>query len=42
MTEAAASVVGQEAWDGFIRAQIHHREEMPKFRSKKDILKSLI
>ena len=40
VTEAAACAVGHEARDGFIRARIHHREEMPKFRSKKDIMKS--
>ena len=38
VTEAAAAVVGQRARDGFIRARAHHRETMPCFRSKKDVL----
>ena len=38
VTEAASSVVGQEARDGFIRARAHHREAMPVFKSKKHIL----
>ncbi|KAG0702586.1 hypothetical protein GWK47_025063 [Chionoecetes opilio] len=38
MTEAAAAVVGQQARDGFIRARAHHRETMPCFRSKKDMM----
>lgn len=38
VTEAAAVVVGQQARDGFIRARAHHRESMPSFRSKKDIM----
>ena len=33
VTEAAASVVGHEARDGFIRARAHHREVMPTSRS---------
>lgn len=38
VTEAAAAVVGQQARDGFIRARAHHRETMPCFRSKKDMM----
>ena len=38
VTEAAAEVVGQDRRDGFVRARIHNREKMPKFRTKKDIL----
>ena len=38
VTEAAASVCGQEARDGFIRARIHHRQEMPEFRTKANIM----
>ena len=36
--EAAAAVVGQQARDGFIRARVHHRQTMPSFRSKQDIM----
>ena len=39
VTEAAAAVVGFDARDGFIRARAHHREDLPEFTSKKDILK---
>ena len=39
VTEAAAAVVGFDARDGFIRARVHHREELPEFKSKKDIMK---
>ena len=38
VTEVAAAVVGQQALDGFIRARTHHREAMPSFRQKKDIM----
>ena len=38
VTEAAAAVVGHEARDGFIRGRVHHREGMPSFKSKKDIV----
>ena len=38
VTEAAAAVVGKEARDGFIRARIHHREDMPVFKTKQHIL----
>ena len=38
VSEAAASVCGQEARDGYIRARIQHREAMPVFKAKKDIL----
>ena len=38
VTEAAAAVVGQQARDGYIRAKAHHRELVPCFKSKKDIL----
>ena len=38
VTEAAASVVGQERRDGFIRSRIHHREQMPVFRTKEQIM----
>ena len=40
VTEAAASVFGQSRRDGFIRSRIHHREEMPEFRTKSQILKT--
>lgn len=40
VTEAAASVFGQERRDGFIRSRIHHREEMPEFRTKSQILRT--
>ena len=39
VTEAAAAVVGQERRDGYIRSKLVHREAMPSFRSKQDILK---
>ncbi|KAG0722390.1 hypothetical protein GWK47_006057 [Chionoecetes opilio] len=38
VAEAAAAVVGQQARDGFIRTRAHHRETMPCFRSKKDMM----
>ena len=38
VTESAAAVAGQEARDGFIRARIHHRDDMPQFRTKADIM----
>ncbi|KAG0703609.1 hypothetical protein GWK47_024829 [Chionoecetes opilio] len=38
VTEAVVAVVGQQARDGFIRARAHHRETMPCFRSKKDMM----
>lgn len=38
VTEASASVCGQEGRDGFIRARIHHRQEMPEFRTKANIM----
>ena len=38
VTEAAAAVVGQERRDGYIRARIQSREEMPVFRTKKHIM----
>jgi hypothetical protein len=38
VTEAAAAVVGHQARDGFIRARAHHRDAMPSFRSKQDIM----
>ena len=40
MANAAASVCGEEARDRFIRAKLEHRETLPKFESKKDILKT--
>jgi len=38
VTEAAAAVAGPESREGYIRAQIQHREMMPVFLTKKDIL----
>ena len=38
VTEAAASVVGQERRDGYIRARIQSREDVPVFRTKKHIM----
>jgi len=38
VTEAAAAVCGQEARDGYIRARLQHREEMPVFTTKKHFL----
>ena len=40
VTEAAAAVVGPERRDGYIRSKIVHRENMPSFKSKADILKT--
>ena len=34
VTEAAAAVCGQEARDGYIRARVHHREEMSVFTTR--------
>ena len=38
VTEAAATVCGQEARDGYTRASIQHRESLPVFTTKKHIL----
>ena len=38
VTEASAAVCGKEARDGFIRARLHHRDEMPVFTTKKHML----
>ena len=38
VTTAAANVCGQDARDGFVRAQMEHREELKAFRSKQDIV----
>ena len=38
VTESAAEVCGQAGRDGFIRARIHHREQMRQFRTKADIM----
>ena len=40
VTEAAKAVVGCQARDGYIRARIHHREVLPVFKNKRDILKT--
>ena len=37
VTEASASVCGQDGRDGFIRARIQHREEMPVLRTNSHI-----
>ena len=37
-TEAAAAVVGQDTRDGFVRARLLSREDMPVFKTKKQIL----
>lgn len=42
VTEASASVCGQEARDGFIRYRIVSREILPKFETKSDFLNALI
>ena len=42
VTEAAASVCGQEARDGYIRARLHDREEVPTFKTKKNILATFL
>lgn len=38
VTEAARSLCGKSAREGFIKAQIESRKDMPKFESKKDFL----
>ena len=38
-TEAAAAVVGQERREGYIRARAAHRKKLPKFSSKRDVIK---
>ena len=38
VTEAAKSVAGHQARDGYIRARLHHREAMPVFKTKRDIV----
>ena len=38
VTEAADNVVGQERRDGYVRARMHCRDEMPVFRTKKNIM----
>ena len=39
VTQAAASVCGHEKRDGYVRARISHRETVPCFKSKKDVMK---
>ena len=41
VSQAAQAVFGQERRDGFVKARIAHREAMPVFHSKKDIVKSM-
>ena len=41
VTEAASAVVGAEARDGYVRARAQHREILPVFRTKRDILCTL-
>ena len=41
VTEAASAVVGAEARDGYVRARAQHREILPVFRTKRDILCAL-
>ena len=38
VTEAASAVCGQPARDGYIRARLHNREDMPVFATKKHIM----
>ena len=42
VTEAAAAVVGQERRDGFVRARVHSRQQMPMFKTKKDMLAAFL
>ncbi|XP_055922808.1 uncharacterized protein LOC129953593 [Eupeodes corollae] len=41
VTEASASVCGQESRDGFIKARISSRKLLPKFETKKEFAKAL-
>ena len=38
VTEAAATVCGQEARDGIIRTTLHSREKVNKYKTKSDIM----
>ena len=38
VTEAAATVIGQDRRDGFVRARLQSRQQMPVFKSKTDML----
>ena len=40
VTEASANVCGQQARDGYIKALLHHRQKLPNFISKKDMLET--
>ena len=40
VTEASATVCGQETRDGFIRTQIQSWKEIPKFESKQQFFKT--
>ena len=40
VSKATVSVYGKDRRDGFVRARIDHREMLPVFRSKKDIMNS--
>ena len=42
VTEAAKAVAGAQERDGFIRARLHHREALPVFKNKRDILKLFV
>ena len=39
--EASAVVYGQEKRDGFIRTRVIHREKLPTFKTKKDVLEKM-
>ena len=41
MTEAAGSVIGAEARDGYIRQKIKSRKEIARFETKKDFFPKL-
>ena len=42
VTEAAAAVVSHERTDGFVRARVPSRQQMPMFKTKKDMLATFL
>ena len=41
VSKASCSVYGEKLRDGFVRARVDHREVLPMFISKKDIVKMI-
>ena len=42
VSKASCAVYGETWRDGWVRARIDHREVLPEFASKKDMIKMLV